>query len=301
MGRIRTLLLGNKEEDLELLRRKYGSPPSEFIELPNGVNLHVRDEGNPESPAIVLLHGHTEDLHTWNNMAKKLVENFRVIRFDLRRHGLTGPAQDNEYNLESYVSDLSLLIQHFELDNFVLIGHSMGGRISTKYTIENPEKVNGLVLLSASGVPREEKTSPPMALRMMKNPFGRALIRRVWSRKMAKDSLMDMVFDSSLITEEEVDRMWDFSRYPGSMNAMFREFAKPWEDFKPTEIEGISTNTLLIWGEEDTICPISMGEWYNSQLPNSKLIRLQNIGHNPQFECPDKCLDEIISWMNSLE
>ena len=301
MGRIRTLLLGNKEEDVEVLKGKYGTHPSEFIALPNGVNLHVRDEGNPESPVIIFLHGHTEDLHTWNNMAKKLVENFRVIRFDLRRHGLTGPAQDNEYKLESYVSDLSLLIQHFELDNFVLIGHSMGGRISTKYTIENPEKVNGLVLLSASGVPREEKTSPPMALRMMKNPFGRALIRRVWSRKMAKDSLMDMVFDSSSITEEEVDRMWNFSRYPGSMNAMFREFAKPWEDFKPIEIEGISTNTLLIWGEEDTICPISMGEWYDSQLPTSKLVRLQNIGHNPQFECPDKCLDEITSWMSSLE
>ena len=72
-------------------------------------------------------------------MAKKLVENFRVIRFDLRRHGLTGPAPDNEYKLESYVSDLSLLIQHFELDNFVLIGHSMGGRISTKYTRKSRE------------------------------------------------------------------------------------------------------------------------------------------------------------------
>lgn len=298
MGRIRTLLLGNKEEDVGLLRRKYGSPPSEFIVLPNGVNLHVRDEGDPESPAIVFLHGHTEDLHTWNELANELVEKFRVIRFDLRRHGLTGPAQDNEYNLESYVSDLSLFIQHFELDNFVLIGHSMGGRISTKYTIENPEKVNGLVLLSASGAPREEKTSPPMALRMMKNPLGRALIRRMWSRKMAKSSLEDMVFDSSEITDDEVDRMWDFSRYPGNMNAMFREFAKPWEDFTPTEIEGIATKTLLIWGEEDTICPISMGEWYNSHLPNSKLIRLQNIGHNPQFECPDKCLDEITSWMN---
>ena len=76
MGRIRTLLLGNKEEDVKVLRRKYGSPPSEFISLPNGVNLHVRDEGESQSPTIIFLHGHTEDLHTWNNMAKKLVEKF---------------------------------------------------------------------------------------------------------------------------------------------------------------------------------------------------------------------------------
>ena len=110
-----------------------------------------------------------------------------------------------------------------------------------------------------------------------------------------------MVFDSSLITDEEIDRMWDFSRYPGSMDAMFKEFSETWEDFEATEINEFSKNTLLIWGEEDTICSISMGEWYDSQLPNSRLIRLQNIGHNPQFECPHKCLEEITSWMISLE
>lgn len=301
MGRIRTLLLGNKEEDVKVLTREYGSPPSEFISLPNGVNLHVRDEGDSQSPTIIFLHGHTEDLHTWNNMAKKLVEKFRVIRFDLRRHGLTGPAPDNEYKLESYVSDLSMLIQHLGVDNFVLVGHSMGGRISLKYAIENPESVNGLVLISASGAPPKEKTAKPMALRLMKNSLGRALIRRMWSRKMAKSSLEDMVFDSSVITDEEIDRMWDFSRYPGSMDAMFKEFSEIWNDFESTGINEFSKSTLLIWGEEDTICPMAMGEWYDSELPDSSLIRLQNIGHNPQLECPDKCLDEITSWMNSLE
>ena len=89
-------------------------------------------------------------------MAKKLVEKFRVIRYDLRRHGLTGPAPDNEYKLESYVSDLSMLIQYLELDNFVLVGHSMGGRIS-KYAMENPERVNGLLLISASGAPPRKR------------------------------------------------------------------------------------------------------------------------------------------------
>ena len=301
MGRIRTLLLGNKAEDIDFLKKKYGQAPSKFISILNGVNLHFRDEGDTNSPVVILVHGHTEDLHTWNNMAKKLVEKFRVIRFDLRRHGLTGPAPDNEYRLESYVSDLSMLIQHLGVDNFVLVGHSMGGRISLKYAIENPESVNGLVLISASGAPPKEKTAKPMALRLMKNSLGRALIRRMWSRKMAKSSLEDMVFDSSVITDEEIDRMWDFSRYPGSMDAMFKEFSEIWNDFESTEINEFSKSTLLIWGEEDTICPMAMGEWYDSELPDSSLIRLQNIGHNPQLECPDKCLDEITSWMNSLE
>ena len=300
MGGIRSLVFGPGKGDVERLREKYGSPPSQFITLPNGVNVHLRDEGDPEAPPIVLVHGHSEDLHTWNQLVKHLVESFRVIRFDLRRHGLTGPAPDNEYRIESYVSDLSMLIEQLGIDSFVLVGHSMGGRISVKYTIGNRERVNSLILLSASGAPRKEKTPLPMALRLMRNPLGRALVKRIWSRNMAKNSLMDMVFDESSITDEEIDRMWDFSKYPGNMDAMFREFAETWKDFNPTEISEIATNTLLIWGKEDTVCPESMGEWYDSQLPNSTMVRFPNIGHNPQFECPDRCLDEISSWMGTL-
>jgi len=297
MGLIRSLIFGPGKSDVEILRAKYGSPPSQFMTLANGAQIHLRDEGNSNAPAMVLLHGHSEDLHTWNPLMQRLVEDFRVVRFDLRRHGLTGPAPDNEYTIESYVSDLSMVIEHLGIDNFVLVGHSMGGRISVKFTMENREKVNRLVLLAASGPPREETDSQPMALRLMRNPLGRTLVKRIWSRNMAKNSLMDMVFDGSLITDAEIDRMWDFSMYPGCMDAMFREYATTWKDFEPEEVEKITTNTLLIWGEEDTVCPINMGEWYNSQLPNSTFLKLPKIGHNPQLECPDSCLDGISSWM----
>ena len=300
MGGIRSLVFGPRKGDVRGLRAKYGSPPSEFIALSNGVDVHLRDEGGPEAPPIVFVHGHSEDLHTWNRLVERLVESFRVIRFDLRRHGLTGPAPDNEYGIENYVSDLSMVIDHLGIDSFVLVGHSMGGRISVRYTMGNPERVNGLILLSASGAPREEEGAPPIALRLMRNPLGRFFIKRIWSRNMARKTLEDMVFDESSITDEEIDRMWDFSIYPGNMDAMFREFADTWEDFNPEEIGGIATNTLLIWGEEDSICPKSMGSWYDSQLLNSTMVVLPNIGHNPHFECPNRCLDEISSWMGTL-
>ena len=300
MGLMKSLIFGSEEGNIEELKRRYGLHPSQFITLSNGVNVHLRDEGDSGAPPIVLLHGHSEDLYTWDQLVKHLIGSFRVIRFDLRRHGLTGPAPDNEYNIESYVSDLSMVIKHLEIDSFILVGHSMGGRISIKYTIANQEKVNGLILLSASGAPRKENTPQPMALKLMRNPLGRFLLKRIWSRNLAKKSLVDMVFDESSITDQEIDRMWEFSKYPGSMDAMFREFADTWEDFKPTEIGKIVTNSLLIWGEEDTICPESMGRWYDSQLTNSTMVGLPNIGHNPQFECPDKCFDEISAWISTL-
>ena len=226
MGLMKSLIFGSEEGNIEELKRRYGLPPSQFITLSNGVNVHLRDEGDSGAPPIVLLHGHSEDLYTWDQLVKHLIGSFRVIRFDLRRHGLTGPAPDNEYNIESYVSDLSMVIKHLEIDSFILVGHSMGGRISIKYTIANQEKVNGLILLSASGAPRKENTPQPMALKLMRNPLGRFLLKRIWSRNLAKKSLVDMVFDESSITDQEIDRMWEFSKYPGSMDAMFRRICR---------------------------------------------------------------------------
>ncbi len=300
MGLVRSLVFGPDKGDIGVLRKKYGSPPSQFITLPNGVTAHLRDEGDSEATPIVLVHGHGEDLHTWDRLVNHLIGSFRVIRFDLRRHGLTGPAPDNDYGVESYVSDLYAIIEHLGIDSFILVGHSMGGRISVMYTMANQARVNGLILLSASGAPRKENKSQPMALRMMRNPLGRFLVKRIWSRDMAGKSLADMGFDESSITDEEIDRMWELSKYPGNMEAMFLEFAKPWEDFKPTDIAGINKDSLLIWGEEDGICPKSMGRWYDSQLPHSTMVELPNIGHNPQFECPDRCFDEISSWIGAL-
>ena len=298
MGILRSLILGPKNADLARLREKYGAPPSEYVTLANGSTIHLRIDGSSDSPAILLLHGHSEDLHTWGRLIQGLTEDFRVIRYDLRRHGLTGPAPDGDYSLDSYVADLSMIIEHLELNDFILLGHSMGGRIAVKYTMDNPDIVRDLVLLAASGTPRENEGSPPLAMKLMKNPLGRFLIKRMWSRKMAEGTLTDMVHDGSLISDEEVDRMWEFSRYPGSMDAMFLEFGKSWDDFTSTEVEKMTTNTLIIWGEEDTICPVDMGVWYNSHLPNSTLIRLPEIGHNPHFESPEKCIEALFTWQN---
>ena len=132
------------EGDVGRLKEKYGKSPSQFIELSNGNSIHFRDEGDPKAPTIVLVHGHSEDLHTWHQFVEHLVNNFRVIRFDLRRHGLTGPSMDNEYGIDHYVSDLSELIELLGVSSVVLIGHSMGGRISIKYTLANQDRVKGL-------------------------------------------------------------------------------------------------------------------------------------------------------------
>ena len=127
MGGVKSLLFGPTWEDVDVLNQTYGAPPSQFITLPNGETIHLRDEGKKGASPLVLVHGHSEDMHTWNGLVERLVEEFRVIRYDLRRHGLTGPASDDGYSIERYVADLAMVVDHLGLERFVLLGHSMGG------------------------------------------------------------------------------------------------------------------------------------------------------------------------------
>ena len=103
--------------------------------------------------AIVLLHGSNADLKTWQPWAENLREDFRVIRYDQRGHGLTGPAPDGGYSRDAFVDDLDLIADALDLDRFVLAGNSMGGSIAMGYAIEHPERLAGLVLVNASGAP----------------------------------------------------------------------------------------------------------------------------------------------------
>ena len=299
MGGVKSLLFGPTWEDVDVLNQTYGAHPSQLITLPNGETIHLRDEGKKGAFPLVLVHGHSEDLHTWNGLVERLVEEFRVIRYDLRRHGLTGPASDDGYSIERYVADLAMVVDHLGLERFDLVGHSMGGRISVRYAMDHQDRVSRLILLSASGPPRKQDTKQPLALRLMKNPLGRFMIKRIWSRNMAKKSLEDMVFDPSIVTDEDIDRMWAFSRYPGSMEAMFREFADSWPEFTSDEIQGIRTHALLIWGEEDSICPVELAEFYHAHLQHADMVVVPKVGHCPQVECPERCVAEMLRWMGT--
>ena len=73
---------------------KYTSDTSQFFTMRNGARIHFRDEGNPNGPAVVLVHGSNASLHTWEPWVAILGESYRIITMDLPAHGLTGAVPD---------------------------------------------------------------------------------------------------------------------------------------------------------------------------------------------------------------
>ena len=114
-----------------------------MVEIGDGRLVHLRDEGPRDAPVIVLLHGSNADLHTWQPWVDALSDDYRVIRFDQRGHGLTGPAGDGDYTLTAFGADIDAVTAALGVERFVLAGNSMGGAIAMGYAIANPEGSTG--------------------------------------------------------------------------------------------------------------------------------------------------------------
>ena len=95
------------------------------------MQVHLRDEGPHDDPApIVLLHGTSASLHTWQGWAVALRDQRRVIRFDLPGFGLTGPNRQNDYSIAADVLFVRAVMDKLGVQRFVLAGNSLGGQIA---------------------------------------------------------------------------------------------------------------------------------------------------------------------------
>ncbi|MDE4083981.1 2-succinyl-6-hydroxy-2,4-cyclohexadiene-1-carboxylate synthase [Planococcus maritimus] len=118
--------------------------------MTNGVRYHIEVAGEAACPVLVLLHGFTGSTATW----KTVIENwrdYRIVAIDLIGHGQTeSPADESRYTMERQLDDLDFIFEEMKLEKFTLLGYSMGGRTALAYACEFPDRIDLLVLESAS-------------------------------------------------------------------------------------------------------------------------------------------------------
>ena len=120
------------------LQARWAPPPSVFVPV-MGMNVHLRDEGpRGDAVPIVLLHGTSSSLHTWEDWARALKDQRRVIRFDMPGFGLTGPSADNVYTIEPYARFVAALLDHLGVSRCVLAGNWFGGYVAWATSLANP-------------------------------------------------------------------------------------------------------------------------------------------------------------------
>ena len=297
------LIFRTPDTDADAMRAKYGGEPSQFVELGNGQNIHLRDEGPRDAPVIILLHGANSSLHTWDEWTERLSKDYRVIRFDQIGHGLTGPSHDGDYSKSSFVADVEAVAEHLKLGSFVLAGNSMGGWVATAFALENPDQVAGLVLLNASGAPRnKEEERLYIGAKIAQTPVLNSLMTIITPRSLVRSSLEDAVADSSSITDQHVDRYWELLRYPGNRQAAVdRANTERGGPFKAEDIAKLAMPALIMWGDEDRVTPKSGAEWYAEHLSTETVVIYPDVAHLPMEEVPGPSTADLKKWLANLE
>ena len=130
--------------------RRQGGAPSAFVEV-LGLRLHLRDTGPRDAPPILLLHGFGSSLHTWDDWARLLETDRRVLRIDLPGFGLTGPDPSGDYSDQRFVLLVEELLDRLGIARIDILGSSMGGRLAWRFAADRPARVRRLVLMAPDG------------------------------------------------------------------------------------------------------------------------------------------------------
>ena len=283
------------DRSLESLVPRWAPPPSDFLEL-DGQLVHYRDQGPSSDPLpLVLIHGTSASLHTWEGWAAELSKTRRVISFDLPGFGLTGPDADGDYHDARYVVFVRNLLARLGVAKAIVAGNSLGGEIAWQLALSDPERVAGLVLVDAAGhafVPE----SMPLGFRIARMPVLREGMRWVLPRRAIEDSVVSVYGDPSRITAELVDRYYELTLREGNRVALMQRM----DQLAPGPVERlpeIKVPTLILWGGKDRLIPPAWGEAFHKAIPNSRLVVFPKLGHVPQEEDPAATLAALRDWL----
>jgi len=284
------------DRSVEELRERWAPPPSQFIEV-GGQFVHLRDEGPRQDPTpIVLLHGTSASLHTWDGWVAELSQTRRVIRFDLPGFGLTGPAADGNYSLAAYVDFVIDVMDTLGIERFVLAGNSLGGSIAWRTTAAHPQRIEKLILVDSGGYPFEAE-SMPLAFVISQTPLLNRIMEFTLPRSAVESSVRDVYGDPSRVTPELVDRYFDLSLREGNRGALRERFAQLEYQDQSALVQTIQQPTLVIWGAQDRLIPPSIARRFEQDLPNGQLVMFAELGHVPHEEAPTETVAAVTKFL----
>lgn len=279
----------------EILEEKYLTPADQFLNI-GAARVRVRIEGQQDAPVIIMNHGFTHSLETWDGWVASLKDDYRIVRYDLAGHGLTGPDPEMRYAPLERATFLGDLMDVLEIERAVVVGNSLGGLVAWRFASTNPDRVDALVLVapgvfSINGV-ADEAVPVPLPLRIFLMTAPKSAMREAAERVYG---------DGSKVTDATVERMRDMIRRRGNGAALvdaLNEFTMP----DPTkDLQSLATPTLVLWGDEDAIIPVEQGKHMTALMPNAKLIKLPGVGHVAQEEAPDKTSGDVRAFLKMHE
>jgi pimeloyl-ACP methyl ester carboxylesterase len=231
----------------------------------------------------------------------------RVIRFDLPGFGLTGPftgGPDSPYPADDYHDDTLArftldLIDSLRVQRFSIVGNSLGGEVAWRVALKAPERAQSLVLVDSAGYEFTPKRVP-IGFLVARLPVLGALAEYFLPRSAVAMSLQGVYGHPERVSQAQIDRYFELTLRDGNRHA-FRLRVKQLELGKGAAlIPQLRLPTLVMWGGQDRLIPPANAAAFLRDIPGSRLVQFDDLGHIPQEEDPARSAEAAQAFFLSL-
>jgi len=230
----------------------------------SGINTRYRVVGQSEEK-VLILHGWSATSYSWRSVSYYLANNgFEAIALDLPGFGET-PAPKDAWGSDEYVRFVEAFVKELNLDGFYLVGHSFGGALALKFTLNNSQAVKKLALCAAAFIRKER-----LSLRQKVSKF-----LAKWGSKIIDKTPVYPFFEKIAY---KIAGAYDYYQASPIMKEIFKKVIV--EDMSDLA-EKLDKPCLIVWGEHDKAVPLEDAFVLNDLIKNSELKIIRNAGHNP--------------------
>ena len=266
------------------------APVIKSVELPNQVKLPYFEQGDPSGVPVLLLHGYADSWHTFELVLPHLPEFIHVFALTQRGHG-DASRPTAGYRSHDFSADLAAFMDALNLDAAVIAGGSSGGFVARRFAIDHPKRTQGLVLMGSPFTLRDKSGVLELwdsTISKLTDPIDPGFVREFAESSLAQpvpQTFLETVVQENLKVPARVWR----ATFEGLL-----------EDDSSEELDKIKSPTLIVWGNQDTILPLSDQEALAATITGSRLVVYPGAGHALYWEEPDHIASDLVTFTENL-
>jgi len=257
------------------------------VEVSAEVALSGVAQGPPDGTPILLLHGYSDSWRSYEPLLAALPDSFRVVALSQRGHG-DSTKPETTYRLRDFANDLWAAMNELTFERAIVVGHSMGSLIATRFTLDHPDCVSGLGLIGAFPTLKGNRAADELwryGVSTLSDPVDPGFVRAFQKSTLARP--VPPSFLATVIAESRKVPAFVWRR---ALRAMLDE------DFSG-ELGSIAVPTLIIWGDQDGFSGRGEQARFLDAIPHAVFAMHQGVGHAPHWEDPARVAAELASFI----
>lgn len=283
---------------LDQLRSKYRDSAGKIATI-KGVEIHYKDEGR--GPVLLMVHGSTSSLRTWDGIVDRLKARYRIIRFDVAGMGLSGGISDEAAATVKPVDIAVGLLDKLGVRKLTYVGVSSGGTLGMFLAAQRPDLIERLILSNtpADPVTYGHMVQPPSFVKAQADvkQAGGFQARSFWDEYLGY-----FAGDPKRFSAKLRDEFYDMNRRAPQKHPIAL-IAQIGDGVVANQLMAqVAAPTLLVWGGKDALLPVAAMQSLAAHLKNAQVsqVVLPDVGHYPPLEVPERFAKVIATYVEAV-